>query len=291
MLVQKPMNTRTSYSYDNYILTISEAIQAELGRISTEYNFDNGPEFEIAICEILGKVLPEKYGICRGFAVASNGEIAGDDIFIYDKINFPTLRLLTRGRLDRKEKIPIEAIYAYIEAKNTLDVTTLPTAIIQVEKVKALCSRRDAVMIGQVDPYIVDTTVTTLSETRHYPGIRNPVFGMIFGRNCKGIKGKRGDDVHDLYDSILPTMPKSPHLPDLVVAGPNHFYAPTGVNPDGTNLPTQFYIPDITKGYQYIRRDGISFAAGIIQLLSALDFIRLGRLPWANIINNSRFPQ
>lgn len=280
---------KQKYLYGDYIVNIAERINHILAEISTEYNFDHGPEFEVAICDLLSEFLPERYGICRGFVIADNGEFHGDDIIIYDRQIFPTIRMLKRGRFDRKEKIPIESVYAYIEAKNTIGVDTYLKSIQQVVDVKTLCSKRETLAITQQDPYVVDQTALLVPGSDHYPQIRNPVFGMVWGKNCDGVEGA-ADPVDALLRNGLKDFPQTHLVPDLIVAGPNHYLSPTGVKSDGTNLPTQFFIPKITKGYQFIRRDGLAYASGLVQLLAALDFIRLGRLPWAKIINNSRFP-
>ena len=110
-----------------------------------------GGEFEIAICQILREFLPNKYGICRGFVVSSDGEIAGDDIIIFDQERFPTLKLKGVGQYARKEQIPIEAVYAYIEAKHSInllqkDNNSIFKAIKQVESVKRLCNKREKIL-------------------------------------------------------------------------------------------------------------------------------------------------
>ena len=108
------------YKYNDIIVNISRRFESELEYMSSIYNFDLGDEFEIAVCHVLRKILPIKYGICRGFVVDKSKNIAGDDIIIYDRMNFPNLRFL--GQEDdyaRKNQIPVEAVYAYIEAKHT----------------------------------------------------------------------------------------------------------------------------------------------------------------------------
>jgi len=107
-------------AYDTFLRNLSQRIESRLGQIEVEYNFDNGTEFEVALCGLLRQLLPAKYGVCRGFAVAADGSKAGDDILIYDRERFSTLRLLEHGQFGIKEQIPIEAIYAYIEVKHTL---------------------------------------------------------------------------------------------------------------------------------------------------------------------------
>ena len=68
-------------------------------------------------------MLPQKYGICRGFVVPADGASAGDDLIIYDSVRFPTLRLFPQESYEIKQDVPVEAVYAYIEAKHTLHIT------------------------------------------------------------------------------------------------------------------------------------------------------------------------
>lgn len=139
--------------YKNYLKLLSNKFLRKLEDISGVYGFDYGVEFEIAVCEILRSFLPSKYGVCRGFVVNENGNVAGDDIIIYDQERFPTLRLTDQKDIARKEQIPIEAVYAYIEAKHTLILgdkesnSSLNHALEQVRKVKELCLVRDRVKI------------------------------------------------------------------------------------------------------------------------------------------------
>lgn len=59
-----------------------------------------------------------KYGICRGFVVDRHGNTAGDDIITYDQELYPTLRFFdSDNQFAQKEQIPVEVVYAYIEAK------------------------------------------------------------------------------------------------------------------------------------------------------------------------------
>jgi len=85
------------FIYNNYLKNISNRYSNLIGEISANYNFDLGMEFELVLCEILRKILPNKFGICRGFWVAENGKKEGDDIIIYDQIRFPQIRLLDKN--------------------------------------------------------------------------------------------------------------------------------------------------------------------------------------------------
>ena len=68
--------------YSNYLETLDIRFKAAFSTIDTVYSFDCGPELEIALCNVLRDALPQKYGICRGFAVDRSGNLFGDDIII-----------------------------------------------------------------------------------------------------------------------------------------------------------------------------------------------------------------
>src|ERR1019366_3247973 len=62
-----------------------------------------------------------------------------------------------RRRLDRKELVPIEAVFAYIEAKHTLEIegqsrSSLTHALEQAGKVGTLCEQRTQVPLNQIAP-------------------------------------------------------------------------------------------------------------------------------------------
>ena len=282
-----------TFIYNDYVSNLHRAFEKRLEDISAQFNFDLGPEFEIAICEILRIFLPSKYGICRGFVVSAEGKVAGDDIIIYDQERFPTLRPVVNRAFDKKEKIPIEAVYAYIEAKHSLDSKTYDRAVKQVQAVKELCDEREPVGIYQYDPHI-ESRGRLPPQVLHWPSRRNPVFGMILSRYSAGADGiSRAThplDVEEFLRKKLSEMKRSLHSPDLIVAGPDNFLSPAHVK-DGQNIPSLYFIPDVTHGYQVIEKVGVAFGAGLSQLAGAIDWARLGRMPWLRIVNDARFPE
>ena len=46
--------------------------------------------------------------------------MARDDIIIYERNRFPLLRLINESDFCRKQQVPVESVYAYIEAKHSL---------------------------------------------------------------------------------------------------------------------------------------------------------------------------
>lgn len=130
-------------TYDGYIERLARKVDARLQDIESIFNFDLGDEFEVAICALLEDILPAKYGVCRGFVVSKNGDKAGDDLIIYDKMSSPTLRSGMSRKFPVKEQIPVDAVYAYIECKHSItDAAVLEKAITQAQAVKKLMLTR-----------------------------------------------------------------------------------------------------------------------------------------------------
>ena len=279
--------------FDNYIVNLSEKIEKKFQDIKVVYNFDNGPEFEVALCKILRSFLPNKFGICRGFAVSSDGTTKGDDIIIFDQERFPTLRLLPKEDYSIKEQIPIEAIYAYIEAKHTLTEESFAKSVKQIIEVKKLCARREKVGIYQNDPYIA-ASLKTPYATDHLPNYRNPVFTMIFSRFAKNAKSSKSDAATNAIDSFLRqqlselTKEDFEFFPELIVAGNSNFLS-TSFKREEENKPTIFHLADRpSSGYQVIEQTNLAFGISFAHLMAAIDWIRLGKMPWEEIINESK---
>jgi len=58
--------------------------------------------------------------VSRGFIETADGNMARDDIIIYERSRFPLLRLINESDFCRKQQVPVESVYAYIEAKHSL---------------------------------------------------------------------------------------------------------------------------------------------------------------------------
>ena len=287
--------------YDGFLETISKEIEAEFNRIWGEYNFEYGVEYEIALCELLRKLLPRKYGICRGYVVTQTGEKEGDDIIIYDRVRFPVLRVLDESFV-RKQKIPVEAVYAYIEAKHTIhlegdenDGQSLEKACSQVAKVKAL-PRADR-PLETITPHIkVDGKV----DWTNGPDKANPFFGAIFSRRVKLKKGKDEKYIDDPSQLQLALEGKIPGVktssPDLLVVGSRVVILPTFErNDEKQSLRINGFLKE---GKKEGKKQGVktdlyvvktqpechALAVGICQLLWSLDMIRLGTIRWEEVI-------
>lgn len=271
-------------SYEKLLANISIAVEAKFNDISTRYNFDYGDEFEIAICELLQSILPNKYGICRGFILTENDSYIGDDIIIYDRDRFPTIRLLDNGKFDKKQEIPIEAVYAYIEAKHSLVIgnkTNISTALQQVSNYKRLPrEKRD---IATIDHYVSikgDISITTRPD---WPTFSNPHFGVIVSRNLKFEDG-RVASYQDLVDFIKSLkVPDGTISPDLIIAGEDSLFIAAREEEDKSVTIESPFIHDKFILHPFEVKSH-AFSIGIVNILHALDNIRLHHMPYLNII-------
>lgn len=286
--LQVQPGAREPLLYNNYVRDVSERFEQALARIKTEHNFEYGPEFEIAICKTLRAVLPQQYGICRGYVVSELGETAGDDIIIYDRMRFPTLRALETDDYASKEQVPIEAVYAYIEAKHSICIegdggTSFQKALTQVGQVKMLCDRRRAVPLFERD----------LNEKkdgphRGWPEIRNPAYGIII---CRHVRQKEGgpvlEDDKEILRRLLEAKATTLLPPDFCIFGKNHMFIPVvpAENGGGTFMPSPFFQSGMSSMNASVV-DGVGFGAGLSLLLWALDWIQLGTMSWPAILED-----
>jgi hypothetical protein len=58
--------------------------------------------------------------VSRGFIETADGNMARDDIIIYERNRFPLLRLINESDFCRKQQVPVESVCAYLEAKHSL---------------------------------------------------------------------------------------------------------------------------------------------------------------------------
>jgi len=270
-------------AYLDFLSNINGKFNALLNEISAIHNFEYGDEFELALCKALRAILPSKYGICRGYVVSKDGAHAGDDIIIYDQDRFPTLRLLADDKFPSKQQIPIEAVYAYIEAKHTLYLEgtggqSLTKAINQIQSVKKI--HREKVSLSYITPQVVISTL--VNSTPNWPDYRNPLYTAIISRNIKlkesaEIPGLDYCKHLGLYCTILS---QNNTAPDLIIAG-NNILAIPAVN---SQIESPFFIENISQ-LSAIQTENKAFGAGITNMLYAFDYIMLGNIHWPSVIS------
>jgi len=263
-------------SYGGYIERLARKVEARLQDIEAIYNFDLGDEFELAICALLEDVLPARYGVCRGFVVAENGEKAGDDLIIYDKMASPTLRSNMSRQFPVKEHIPVDAVYAYIECKHSIsDEAILKKAIGQAEAVKKLILTRQ----GLKNPdYEADGPVyngRVRDWPRTFPALKNQPFCAVFAR-------KYSPDV--AVSSVA-----NEHSPDLLILGNDHIATQTvylGAEGPKSSL---FFDGKYGAGLLVESASGNAYGLGLVTLLQALSWTELLPIDWSATLNATFF--
>jgi len=272
-------------AYDEYLKTVSEKFANLLSEIRTEYNFDNGDEFEIALCKAFRIILPSKYGICRGFVVSIDGEKKGDDIIIFNQERFPTLRLLDDNNYAQKQQIPIEAVYAYIEAKNILCIEddggqSLRKALKQVSDIKMM--KREQVPLNKVGNIIFKENMTA-TWCHGWPEYRNPIYTAIISNGARSKEGRKCLDGCKISNELIEEMNKidirNILLPDLMIVGQDNICLP--VIDDKYISP--FYIKEQSMLAAFFRKD-LCFGIGISSMFYAFDSIELGSVKWTQVL-------
>ena len=276
--------------YEDWITTYGKRVQNRFKEIKAGYNFDFGPEFEIAIVELLRGFLPSRFGVCRGFVITEDDR-KGDDIVIFDVGRFPTLRSLGDD-LSIKDYVPADGVLAYVEAKHTLHVTkkgkqdvelatgdqSLRKACKQVSDVKTLPRGK-----------VTHPLIREGKKPVGYPNYRNPFFGAVIARNVVIEEGKPEVTLASALKRIQSDVAL---LPDLIVgerllALP--MYGREKQDDPEARSPRPFLCPS-TELITLSQTEEIVFGAGIAQLLWALEWIKLGQIPWNQIIAKS-FPK
>jgi hypothetical protein len=277
--------------YADYVGKLSRQFETELATIEAGENFDYGDEFELAICRLLSRALPARFGVARGYAVALSGETAGDDIIIYDTTRFPTLWL--RGGFAQKEHIPVEAICCYIEAKHTIDLngeedsaSSLQHAIAQASKVKRLCGTRRSVDFSAIDPYTRMTEGFQVKPSRGFPAIRNPSFAMVVARRVRlRPKQRLLEDAWEVHRQLVgQSRDVATPPPDLMVLGHGNVTFPVvKAGEQGAEYLSPFLLPE-ENNVACLVRPNRALGCALVCLMHALDWMQMGRVNWINLL-------
>lgn len=117
-------------------------LRAELERRMNIDNFDSGPGFEDILREEMARLLPDRYSVKAGVVSDSHGFSAGDcDVVIYNAAWFPVIKA-GATESSRRWHYPIDGVYGVLEAKQSLNATTLEDGMRKLVTVSRL----------QVDP-------------------------------------------------------------------------------------------------------------------------------------------
>lgn len=281
-----------THMYDGFVDEIAKAFAKALSDIKAEHNFEYGDEFEIALIEPLRRILPTRFGVCRGFVVSKSGTLAGDDIIIYERILFPTARFLGDD-ISRLERVPVEAAVAYIEAKHTLEIngespSSLSHALEQAARVKQICDQRDAVPLNQITRHINLGTGFDMPPPKGWPARRDAFYTAIVSRYVRINPGEDRATDPDAINHAFEEKEGATLPPDLIIAGDSNVSMPYQLAATGTGgtIDSPFTLPT-NSGLACYPAPNIAFGVGICHMLWALDFISLGQMPWAAILGDA----
>lgn len=112
---------------------------------------EKGRQREHGLINLLREHLPMAYGVATGEIVSYKSETSSPqcDIIIYDQLHYPIL-----GKNDVVQIVPLESVFAVIEVRSILDVTTLRdasnkfNAIIKMPRSKPKSRRKKDMMSG-----------------------------------------------------------------------------------------------------------------------------------------------
>lgn len=269
----KPRSVKLRSSvYNGYIERLSRKVMARLEDIEAIYNFELGTDFEVAICHLLSDVLPAKYGVCRGYVVSQDGQTAGDDLIIFDRLHSPVLRASTFG-FAAKEQIPVDSVYAYIECKHSIsDDITLQRSIEQVRSVKMLLQTR----APNQNPEYEDAGPKYLGKVRDwprpFPRLRNQPFGIVFARNYTP---------RDLVSISI----SDEYSPDLLVLGEDYLVT-QHANLGADGIKGAYLVdPRHFAKLEYEHVEGMAYGIAIVTILQVLNWLELLPIDWANGLN------
>lgn len=196
----------------------------------------------------------------------------------------------------QKEKVPVEAIYCYIEAKHNLELdndedATFRKALRQLKKIKKM--QREPRALKQVTETVTLSDPFTINAPQGWTDTLNPIHTSIISRKTslkkdlveKGLK-KGFLDGEATYKAIDNIPIPNDSVPDLIVAGEEVVVLPFYQGEQSRHLMPFYWINE-TNGIQPLRTKHSALAVGLCQILWALERIQLGRMPWEEIIGNS----
>lgn len=275
--------------YNGWLGEVSTKFQRRFEEIRTNFNFEYDDEFELAIAETLAKIVPTRVGICRGFVVSQDGTTKGDDIILFDKSRFPTLRFLTDD-LRAKQYVPAEAVLCYIEAKYSLYLKdtgassgqTLEKALKQTSDIRMLA--RKEVPLKEIFPGInLGNNLSITTDELGHATTRNPYYtAIISGRVYKSSLDKT--DPTDVQLAEAMKSIEGCYAPDCICAG--HLLALPSyhqLEPDEYQI-RQFMIPGNELLFCTPKN---ALGIAVAHLLWAIEHLQLGRIDWPSMFQGS----
>lgn len=275
--------------YRNFIDKLSKRAKYLFDEIDSVHNFESGLEFESTLAGIFQDLLPDKYGVCRGYVTPEEGKPAGDDIIIYDRSSFPLIRPRKSGAFLDKEYVPAEATYAYIEAKNTIELedtsrgTYLGKALKQTEAVKRVPKRSRPV--EEIHPHLNLGAGLRVDLPVGWPRALNPIFSCVFSRGVR-INGRIEENPRIILNTLI-----NNGLPgdacDFIVLGNDIIIIPTVETEKG---PKTFASPFFIDGHSQstvLYQPDSSYGVALLSIVWAISRIELAAINYASVLEEA----
>lgn len=202
------------------------------------------------------------------------------------------LRSLEEDNYAQLEQVPVDAVYAYFEAKHTLHLTgdggqSLTKSLEQVARVKALCGTRPKVPLSLLASLNFDLgNIFQVNAPPGFPDLRNPLFAGVLARWLRETPASPViTDPQAAADLLARGMGHRDPSADMMVLGSDLMALPVLENEQGRPvLVSPFYVDHRWRlGLHPCR--GMAFGGGLSLLLWALDFIELGRVQWHAVMS------
>lgn len=195
-------------------------------------HFDSGPGVEDIIRGELRQLLPTRYSVRSGVINDRLGKTGGDcDIIIFNETWFPAVKA---GATDKSRRFhfPIEGVYSICEVKQSLDFSTLDSAM---EKL-VTCHRL----------YRPLSNANRLVENRDYDacfhGLTNPLYSAVLATSLND--GVEIDKIVERFFYINKSLKRLEVVRALCVLG--HGTVTWGfIHDEGDRRPTRFMREDI----------------------------------------------
>lgn len=133
-------------------------------------NFDSGIGIEDIIREEIRERLPRRYAVQPGVISDRTGKTAGDvDIVVFNDLWFPVVKG-GATRTSRRVHMPVDGVYAVIEAKQTLDYKTFDAGMGKLVS----CHRLER------PPTFANRLVENRDHDACFHGLTNPLYSALF---------------------------------------------------------------------------------------------------------------
>ncbi|WP_326984236.1 hypothetical protein VUJ46_06770 [Chryseobacterium sp. MYb264] len=148
-------------------------------------------------------------------------------------------------------------------------------------------SKRENVGIFQLDPHLPEFENDIQCDV--LPKYRNPIFTSIISRYVAYEKtSNRLTNAAEINTLLFSKdLDKSIYNPELIIFGKSNYLA-TGYYFDkdkNDGIETLFSLPDRENFYGVHMAEDLTYGLFLAYLIHAIDYIRLGRMPWAKMIN------